>query len=74
MLLESLSRNHALVDGNKRIAWLAIFVFYGLNEFDLDAPDDGAYELVIAVSTGAVDYSEAAARLSEWARPVTPIN
>ena len=30
-LLESLVRNHALVDGNNRIGWLATAVFYGLN-------------------------------------------
>lgn len=31
MLLESLTRNRPLVDGNKRLGWMAVFVFYGLN-------------------------------------------
>jgi Prophage maintenance system killer protein len=31
VLLESLTRNHALVDGNKRIGWLAVVVFLDLN-------------------------------------------
>jgi death-on-curing protein len=30
-LLHSLCRNHALVDGNKRLAWTACQVFLGLN-------------------------------------------
>jgi death-on-curing protein len=67
-LLESLARNHALVDGNKRLAWLATVVFYGLNGVDLDAPDQEAYDLVIAVATGAIPYQDAAARLAGWTR------
>jgi len=69
VLLESVVRNHPLVDGNKRLGWMAIFVFYGLNGFDLDASEDDAYDLVIAVSTGSVAYEEAAERLAQWVRP-----
>ncbi|MFE6615034.1 type II toxin-antitoxin system death-on-curing family toxin [Amycolatopsis sp. NPDC057786] len=68
VLLESLARNHALIDGNKRLAWMATFVFYGLNGYDLDAPEDDAYDLVIAMSVGSRTYTEAAAGLSAWAR------
>ena len=50
VLLESIVRNHALVDGNKRLGWLATVVFYGLNDATLDAPDDDAYELVMAIA------------------------
>ena len=69
VLLESLARNHALIDGNKRIGWLAVVVFLDLNGLTLDAPDDDAYDLVIAVSTGALDYSAAALRLGGWIGP-----
>ncbi|WP_410580424.1 type II toxin-antitoxin system death-on-curing family toxin [Amycolatopsis sp. lyj-108] len=69
VLLESLVRNHPLVDGNKRLGWMAVFVYYGLNGVDLEAPEDDAYELVIAAATGAAGYEEAAQRLAEWARP-----
>ena len=65
-LLESLVRNPALVHGNKRLGWLAIVVFYGLNDITLDAPDDEAYDLVIAMASGASTYQEAAAHLSRW--------
>ena len=65
-LLESLVRNHTLIDGNKRLGWLAIVVFYGLNDITLDAPDDEAYDLVIAMASGASTYQEAAAHLSRW--------
>ena len=65
-LLESIVRNHTLLDGNKRLGWLAIVVFFGLNGVDLDAPDDAAYELVIAVSTGQMPLGEAAEALAAW--------
>lgn len=66
VLLESLTRNHALTDGNKRLGWLATYVFYGLNGIRLDAPSDAAYDLVIAVSTGAIGYQAAARQLERW--------
>ena len=58
MLLESLVGNRALVDGNKRLGWLLVVVFYGLNGIGLDAPDDHACDLVIAVACGAATYRE----------------
>ncbi len=39
-LLHSLVRNHALVDGNKRLAWSAARIFYLLNGRDLTYTDD----------------------------------
>jgi death-on-curing protein len=65
-LLDSLVGNHALVDGNKRLGWLAVVVFYGLNEIDLDAPDDPAYELVMSVARGELSIDGIAAALARW--------
>ncbi len=70
VLLESLARNHALIDGNKRLAWLSTVVFLELNGRLLDAPDDDAYELIIAVATGTVDYAASADRLAAWTTDV----
>lgn len=66
VLLDSVLRNHALVDGNKRLGWLATVVFYGLNGVDLDAPDDEAYDLVMAVARSAVDLGHIVASLRAW--------
>jgi death-on-curing protein len=60
-LLHSLARNHPLVDGNKRLAWLATYVFLAKNDVVLEADDDAAYELVVGVASGAVDDVEAIA-------------
>lgn len=62
-LLESIVGNHALIDGNKRLGWLAVVVFYGLNGIDLDTTDDLAYDLVMAVARGETTLADIAARL-----------
>jgi death-on-curing protein len=67
-LLHSLARNHALVDGNKRLAWLATVVFLDLNGHAPDLDDDAAFELVMDVAAGAAQVEEIADRLRVTAR------
>jgi death on curing protein len=57
-LLHSLARNHALVDGNKRLSLAAVIAFYGVNGRRLTLTNDGAYDLVINVATGHLDSVE----------------
>lgn len=54
-LLHSIARNHALVDGNKRLALAATIAFYGMNGVRLTLTNDEAYRLVIGVATGEFD-------------------
>ena len=54
-LLHSIADNHALVDGDKRLALAATVAFYGLNGLRLTLTNDEAHELVIAIATGALD-------------------
>lgn len=54
-LLHSLARNHALVDGNKRLALAATIAFYGLNGYRLTFSNDDAYDLVMAVAAGELN-------------------
>jgi death-on-curing protein len=68
-ILHSLGRNHAFVDGNKRAAWLSAGARYWISGLLLDAPDDPAYDLVIAVATGDVDVAAVAGTLAQWVRP-----
>jgi death on curing protein len=66
-LLHSLARNHPLVDGNKRLGWLATYVFLAKNDVSRDPPEDEAYDLVVAVAAGDLDdVTEIAARLAAW--------
>ena len=63
-LLHSLARNHALVDGNKRLALAAVIAFYGVNGCRLTLTNDEAYDLVIDVATGHPDsVDDIAARM-----------
>jgi death-on-curing protein len=64
-LLLSLVKNHALVDGNKRLGWLATAVFLDINGIDVSvAGNDAVYELVMAVAGGHHTVAEVAERLS----------
>ena len=54
-LMHSLARNHALIDGNKRLALAATIAFLGVNGHHLTLTNDEAYELVMAVATGQAD-------------------
>jgi death-on-curing protein len=67
-LMHSLARNHALVDGNKRLAWAATRVFCLLNERDLAYTVDDAESLVLAVAAGEVDVQALAAWISAHRR------
>lgn len=62
-LLHSIVRNHALVDGNKRLAWLACVVFCDLNGVTVTLDDDAAFVLVMEAAQGDLDVEQIAARL-----------
>ncbi|MCB0995957.1 MAG: type II toxin-antitoxin system death-on-curing family toxin, partial [Acidimicrobiales bacterium] len=65
-LLHSVVKNHALVDGNKRLGWLACAVFLEINGIDATrATDDDIVELVTAVAAGTMEVGELAERLRE---------
>ncbi|WP_320065887.1 type II toxin-antitoxin system death-on-curing family toxin [Micromonospora sp. RTGN7] len=54
-LLHSVCMNHALVDGNKRLAWASARVFLALNEAPIQDVDvDQAENLVMAVASGVL--------------------
>jgi death-on-curing protein len=62
-LLHSLVGNHALVDGNKRLGWLATVVFLDLNGSEPELSDDAAFQLVMDVAAGTAEVEEIADRL-----------
>jgi death on curing protein len=69
-LLHSVARNHALIDGNKRLALASVLAFYGLNGRRLTLTNDAAYDLVMGVAAGDLDSAdEIAAVLRQATRP-----
>jgi death-on-curing protein len=59
-----LARNHAFIDGNKRIAFVAAGVFLRLNGYRLTA--DQAQATLVMLSVAAGSFSEDA--LADWLR------
>ena len=54
-LIHSIACNHALVDGNKRLALAGGIAFLGVNGLRLTMSNDEAYDLIIAIATGELD-------------------
>lgn len=64
-LLLGLARNHAFIDGNKRIAVLATLQFLNANDYDLDLlPVEEAYKTVVEVASGNLSLDD----LTDWIR------
>ena len=62
-LLHSLVSNHALVDGNKRLAWSAARVFCLVNGRDLTYTIDESENLMLSAASGQLDVPQIAAWL-----------
>jgi len=68
-LLEGIARAHALIDGNKRLAWSAVVVFYGLNGYDIEPPSAAeAVEFVVNIVTAHPELTKIARKLGNWSR------
>ena len=63
-LLHSIVNNHALVDGNKRLGWVACAVFLDLNGIDpTAATNDKVVDLVMRVASEPTDVGDLAQQL-----------
>jgi death-on-curing protein len=63
-LLQSVVNNHALIDGNKRLGWLATAVFLELNGVQVTAvANDDVYDLVVDVAASGIGLDEITDRL-----------
>ena len=69
-LLQSIVANHALIDGNKRLGWLATAVFLEINGASVaTAADDDVYDLVMAVASSRSNIEEIADQLEQLHEP-----
>ena len=71
-LLNSLARNHALMDGNKRTAWILTVAFLNLNGVDIDMTQDEKFDLVLGVAQGKLELEETARALGAHLVPDSP--
>jgi death-on-curing protein len=65
-LWESLSQNHPFVDGNKRTAFAATFVFLAINGLEIEASDEDTQAFVLGLyETGGVNFENLQSWLSK---------
>ena len=70
-LMHSLVRNHALLDGNKRLAYTAAKMMYGLNGYHLKPPSpESGDEYIRSVAQGDFEVAEIANTLVKWTTPL----
>jgi death on curing protein len=62
-----LARNHPFVDGNKRVAFQAMYVFLGLNGLRIEAEEPEVVRLFLALAAGDLPEPE----LADWLRQNT---
>jgi death-on-curing protein len=66
-LLQSIVAGHPLVDGNKRLGWVVVRLFYLMNGLDIHPPADEAFNLIVAIAGGELrDVSAIAEILTRW--------
>jgi death-on-curing protein len=59
-----LATTHPYVDGNKRAAFLAMLIFLGLNDLDLDATEPEVVTVMLGLASGQMKERE----LADWLR------
>ncbi|MBC8205649.1 MAG: type II toxin-antitoxin system death-on-curing family toxin [Kiritimatiellales bacterium] len=60
-----LVKNHPFLDGNKRISFMAAYIFLGANGHELDVPEAEAALRTLALAAGEISADEYAAWLKE---------
>lgn len=68
--LFGLAKNHAFLDGNKRIAIVAAGVFLERNGMKITASDVDLYNFVMAVAAGEIDEDGATRFLRDFTVPL----
>jgi death-on-curing protein len=69
-----IARNHAFVDGNKRTALASMIVFLNLNKLDLDAPQDAATAIMLAMAAGEIGEDVLARWIADHVKPLDAPN
>lgn len=67
---ESLTRNHPLVDGDKRTAVYLLYAFLHLNGHDLDlSPGDPLFDYILNIAQGKLSLEESGEFIARHLRP-----
>ncbi len=64
-----IAKNHPFIDGNKRVAFQAMYLFLGLNGLRIDAPEEEVVVLILALASGELGEPELATLLRNHTSP-----
>jgi death-on-curing protein len=59
-----LAKNHCFIDGNKRVAFMAMYTFLGLNGYEIDATEPEVVDLMLGVADSSISEEQ----LINWLR------
>jgi len=60
--VESLVKNHAFIDGNKRIGYVMLRFYLNESGYDLSVSQTDKYNFIIEISKGNLDFES----IKEW--------
>ncbi len=66
VVMHSIVAHHPLVDGNKRLGWIALVTTLAINDVVLDVPDDEGFDLTMRVAEGSADVDAITAQVHVW--------
>ena len=67
-----LARNHPYRDGNKRIAFLAMATFLGINGYEITASDSEVVTAMVALASGKLSEPDLVEWLRQHHKPTRP--
>ena len=53
-----LTKNHCFMDGNKRVAFMAMYTFLGINGYEIDATEPEVVDLMLGVADGNISEEQ----------------
>jgi death on curing protein len=64
-----LTKNHCFVDGNKRVAFMAMYTFLGLNGYEIDVTEPEVVDIMLGVADSSVSEEQLTAWLRRHTKP-----
>lgn len=58
------AKNHGFIDGNKRVAFMAMYIFLGLNGYEITAPEPQVADFMQKLAGGQLTEN----KLADWLR------
>ena len=67
-------QNHALIDGNKRVALASSLVFLDINGYEFDCTEDEIYRIMMAVANSEINKIELTKYFIKYSKKITKSN